>query len=170
MTLCRWLKFSLWVSLLPASLSRSLSLSGQLGLRTVWNIGMVFLSFLPMSSSDGEYPQARRVDLYANSPLDGSFSVFSSDLVVSTTCSASPLDCGKQGLLTALLYAWNPILLRNEWIQPIYTVGLCHFLLLQWIPCLAKIALRALITLCDLVVFCMAATSIQCEKSSTTIR
>ena len=63
---------------------------------------MVFLSFLPMSSLDGEYPQARGVDLYANSPLDGSFSFFSSDLVVSTARSASLLDCGKRGLLVCL--------------------------------------------------------------------
>ena len=64
---------------------------------------MVFFSFLPMSSSDGEYPQARGVDLYANSPLDGSFCFFSSDLVVSTARSASPLACGKRGLLIVCL-------------------------------------------------------------------
>ena len=64
---------------------------------------MVFVSFLSMSSSDGEYPQASGVDLYANSPLDLSFSFFSSDLVVSTARSASPLDCGKLGLLVVCL-------------------------------------------------------------------
>ena len=63
---------------------------------------MVFLSFLPMSRSDGEYPQARGVDLYANSPLDGSFFFFSSYLV-STARSASPLDYGKRGLLVVCL-------------------------------------------------------------------
>ena len=64
---------------------------------------MVFLSFLPICISDGEYPQARGVDLYANSPLNGSFSFFSSDLVVSTTRSASPVDCGKPGLVVVCL-------------------------------------------------------------------
>ena len=37
---------------------------------------MLFLSFLPMSSSAGEYLQASGVDLYANSPLDGSVVYF----------------------------------------------------------------------------------------------
>ena len=55
------------------------------------------------SSSDAEYPQVRGVDLYANSPLDGSFSFFRSDLVVSTGPFASPLDCGKRGLLVVCL-------------------------------------------------------------------
>ena len=65
---------------------------------------MVFVSFLPMSSSDGEYPQASGVDLYANIPLDLTFSFFSSDLVVSTARSASsPLDGGKRGLLVVCL-------------------------------------------------------------------
>ena len=157
MALCRWLKFSLWVSLLPASLSRSLSISGQLGLRTVWNVGMVFLSFLPMSSSDGEYPQARGVDLYANSPLDGSFSFFSSDLVVSTARSASPLDCGKRGLLVVCLKPHS----FAKWVNSADAYcGPLSLLTSSGIPCLAKIALRALITSCDLVVFCMPDTSI----------
>lgn len=81
-TLCRWLKLSLCFSLLSASLSRSFSLFGQLVLRLVWKVGMVFLSFLPISNSDGEYPQASGVDLYASNPLVGSFPFFRSDLVV----------------------------------------------------------------------------------------
>ena len=48
------IEISLCFSLLSASLSRSFSISGQLGLRTVWKVGMVFLSFRPISSSDGE--------------------------------------------------------------------------------------------------------------------
>ena len=44
------LKLSLCFSLLYASLSRSLSMSGQHGLR----FGMVFLTFRSISSSDGE--------------------------------------------------------------------------------------------------------------------
>ena len=56
-----------------------------------------------ISNSDGEYPQARGVDLYANSPFDGSFSFFSKDLTVSTASSTSPLDCGKKGLLVVCL-------------------------------------------------------------------
>ena len=43
------------------------------------------------------------VDLYPESPLDGSFSFFSSDLIVSTARSTSLLDCGKQGLLVICL-------------------------------------------------------------------
>ena len=53
-TLCRWLRLSLCFSLLSASLSRSLSMSGQHGLRFAWKVGMVFLSFRPISSSDPE--------------------------------------------------------------------------------------------------------------------
>lgn len=42
---------------------------------------MVFFSFIAISNSDSEYLQASRVDLYADSPLVGSFSFFRSDLV-----------------------------------------------------------------------------------------
>ena len=73
--------------MLPASLSRSLSISGQLELRIVWNVGMLFLSFLPMSSSAGEYPQASGVDLYANSPLDGSVVYFQYSLHDISVCT-----------------------------------------------------------------------------------
>ena len=118
---------------------------------------MVFLSFLPMSSSDGEYPQARGVDLYTNSRLDGSFSFFSSDLVVSTACSASLLGCGKQGLLVVCLKPNSFAKLMNS--ADAYC-GSLSLLTSSGIPCLEKIALRALITSCDLVVFCMAASSI----------
>lgn len=48
------LKLSLCFSLLYASLSRSLSMSGQHGLRFAWKVGMVFLTFRSISSSDGE--------------------------------------------------------------------------------------------------------------------
>ena len=97
---------------------------------------MVFLNFLPMSSSDGGYPQARGVDLYDNSPLDGSFSFFSGDLVVSTTCSASPLDCGKQGLLVVCL---KPHSFAKRLNSAMHTVGNCHFLLLKGFHVLEKL-------------------------------
>ena len=73
--------------MLPTSLSCSLSISGQLELRIVWNVGMAFLSFLSMSSSAGEYPQARGVDLYANSPLDGSVVYFQYSLPFISVCT-----------------------------------------------------------------------------------
>ena len=67
--------------------SRSLSISGQLELRIGWNVGTLFFSFLPMSSSAGEYPQASGVDLYANSPLDGSVVYFQYSLHDISVCT-----------------------------------------------------------------------------------
>lgn len=97
--------------LLSASLSHSFSMSGQLGLRLVWKVGMTFLNFRPISNFDGEYPQANGMDLYANSPLDGSFSFFGSDLVVSTACLP---HIGLSEAGAACLMPETPLFLQNE--------------------------------------------------------
>ena len=98
---CSLMKLSLYFSLLSASLSRSFSMFGKLGLRLVWKVVMVFLSFLPISNKDGEYPQASGVDLTNDNKnfLVGSFSFIRSDLVAFTTRFTSPLDWGKRGPL-----------------------------------------------------------------------
>ena len=82
------------------------------------------------------------MDLYANSPFDGSFSFFRSDLV-STARSASPLDCGKRGLLVVCLKSHSLAKLVNS------AEACCEPLSLLTsfgILCLVKIAFNALMT------------------------
>ena len=67
----------------------------QLWFRLVWKVGMVFLSFLPISNSDGKYPQSSGIDLYVDSRKVRSFSFFRSDLVVFTAHSAMMQSWGK---------------------------------------------------------------------------
>ena len=112
--------------------------------------------FRPMSSSAGECPQASGVDLYANSPLVGSFSFFKRDLVVLRARSTSPFACGKRGLLVVCL---NPQSFAN-WVNSADAYcGPLSLLTSSGMPCHAKIALSALITSDDLVVLFIAATS-----------
>lgn len=66
-------------------------MSSQHGTRLVLKVGMVLLTFHPISSSAGKYPQANGVDLYSNSPFVGSFSFLRSDLVAFTAHSTSKI-------------------------------------------------------------------------------
>ena len=81
--------------------------------------------------------------------------------MVSTARSALPLDRGKWGLLVE--YVKPRSFAKRVNSADAYS-GPLSLLTSSGIPCLAKIALRALITSCDFVAFFMAATSIQREK------
>ena len=52
-----------------------------------------------MSSSAGENPQARGVDLCASNAFAGSFFLFRIVLTIFTACSTSPFACGSLGLV-----------------------------------------------------------------------
>ena len=71
--LCRRSKLEFACCFLSDSLLRNSSRLGYLGFSCLGHVGMVVLSFLPMSSSAGEYPHATGVDLYASSAFVGSF-------------------------------------------------------------------------------------------------
>ena len=96
--LCCHSKFHVACCFLSNSLVQNSSKSGHLGFSCSGHVGIVVLSFLPMSSSAVEYPHARGVDLYASSALVGSFSFFNMDFTVLTAHSTSPFALGYLGL------------------------------------------------------------------------
>ena len=104
---------------------------------------MVVRSVRPISNSDGEYPQAGFADLYANNAFSGCFSFFRKDLTVPTARFTSPLDCGKQGLLVMCPKPHSFAKLVNS--ADVYC-GSLSLHTSSGIPCLAKIAFKALIT------------------------
>ena len=95
---CRRSKLHFACCFLSDSLLQNSSKSGHLGFSCSGHVGMVVLSFLPMSSSAGENPHASGVDLYASSAFVGSFSFFNIDFTVLIARSTSPFALGYLGL------------------------------------------------------------------------
>lgn len=74
-------------------------MSGHSGSSGAGCNGRVVRSCLPINSWAGEWPVASAVDWYVSNAKYGSLDLFRRPFIVCAALSASPLLCGKRGLL-----------------------------------------------------------------------